>query len=146
MGRGVLSQTAIHFTAFICISIQLYSFAASADATCSCSSSALECHGVTPVLQQQLINQLGSCTATSAKLRQQLLRQEHHTPVVIALLDSSSMWQLLACAALLVLCLLSIAQVRTPSQQLNCFVCKMLQLLYWSVSGVIRPSVSLKQC
>jgi predicted nucleic acid-binding Zn ribbon protein len=124
MGRGVLSQLTIRITALICISIPLYSFAASADAACSCSSSALECHGDTPVLQQQLIDQLGSCTATSAKLKQQLLRQQHYTPVVIALLDSSSMWQLLACAALLMLCLLSIAQVMTRHPAVNCSVCQ----------------------
>jgi hypothetical protein len=111
MGRGVLLHIVIQITIVISTVTQLYSAAAAADTTCFCSSTALECHGVTPVLQQQLIDQLGSCTANSLQLQQQLLRQQHHTPVVLAVLDSSSMWQLLACAVLLLLCLLSCAQV-----------------------------------
>jgi hypothetical protein len=67
------------------------------------------------VLQQQLIDQLGSCTATSFQLQQQLLRQQHHTPVVLAVLDNSSMLQLAACGVLLLLCLICFTQVGVPS-------------------------------
>lgn len=112
MGRSALLHIVIQTTILVSIATQLYSAAAAADATCSCSSSsALQCHGVTPALQQQLVEQLGSCTATSLQLQQQLLRQQHHTPVVLAVLDSSSMWQLLVFALLLGLCVLCFAQV-----------------------------------
>ncbi|KAF6254457.1 hypothetical protein COO60DRAFT_316892 [Scenedesmus sp. NREL 46B-D3] len=106
MGRFVKLHITLPITTLILV-IQLYLSAA--DSACSCKSSALQCHGITPELQQQLINQLGSCTATGLRLKQQLLRQQHHTPVIVAL-DSSGMWQLLPCAVLLVLFLFCTAQ------------------------------------
>lgn len=142
MGRFVKLHITLPITTLILV-IQLYLSAA--DSACSCKSTALQCHGITPELQQQLINQLGSCTATSLRLKQQLLRQQHHTPVIVAL-DSSGMWQLLPCAVLLVLFLFCTAQVRRlhcrrmqqPQQldidhvQLSCLKPNCLTTFYYS--------------